>query len=807
MEDVILNKKMEAFPLGSITADGWLRKLLELQRDNLTGDAEKLFAELGSNSAWLGGDEPQSDWERPPYYVKGLAALAYTLQDEGLISKLRKWIEWTLSSQRTDGYFGPESNDDWWPRMPMLYALRDYFQATGDGRVPPFMINYFRYQLEHLPQRPLYKWAKARAGDNMELALWLYELTKETFLLKLIHLLHDQSYPWTDIYSHNRFLEFGDDFLPKHAVNVAQAIKMPVIYYRLSGREENRQAFLQGHEHLMRVSGQVLGMSAGTEFHSSRSASDGIELCAIVERMQSLETAMEILGVAAFGDQLERLAFNALPGAMLKDLKGYQYYTVANQPVGCRGLHGYIIDYQDGLLQGPDSGCHCCNFNWHMGWPYYVKQAWMRTENGGVAVAAYGPSTLNVDLQPDVHLVIAQTTSYPFREAIEFDFRLSRPALFEFKLRIPAWCGNPVVKVNSQPITGIVPGEFLAIVREWRTGDHVSVLLPMTVSITRWVNHSAAVERGPLVYALNMKEERHAYLDKGHGYSDYEMSSTTPWNYAIELSNEHMAHGIDYEEREMNDYPFARPPVLIRVPGRRLPSWTISHTPTLALDPPYSPVATDEPLETLQLVPFGCQNLKIACFPVTGEPEPVNRGLRIDFSIERMEDWVTYGGAFGVIDGELCAVSNYPTGAIHGPKAILAGTKYCDFVYEATVRIHEGAQAGLIFRVGKPMNGADSYDGYFAGLDAVKQRLVVGKASGKWEELAWASTSVLVGEKYRIKVVAQGARIEVFLNDGTQPLATVVDNDFPVGMIGVRAYNAVAGFSTLMLEPSLVDRL
>jgi len=52
--------------------------------------------------------------------------------------------------------------------MVATYALRDYYEATADARVPTVLSNYCRYMLAHLPSRPLADWGKARAGDQMD---------------------------------------------------------------------------------------------------------------------------------------------------------------------------------------------------------------------------------------------------------------------------------------------------------------------------------------------------------------------------------------------------------------------------------------------------------------------------------------------------------------------------------------------------------------------------------------------------------------------------------------------------------------
>ena len=54
-------------PIGAVRPEGWLRVQLEKQRDGITGNAEKLYDDIGQ-SDWLTGEKRggQYAWERGP---------------------------------------------------------------------------------------------------------------------------------------------------------------------------------------------------------------------------------------------------------------------------------------------------------------------------------------------------------------------------------------------------------------------------------------------------------------------------------------------------------------------------------------------------------------------------------------------------------------------------------------------------------------------------------------------------------------------------------------------------------------------
>lgn len=83
-------------PLGAVRPMGWLRSQLQIQANGLGGHLDETWADVGSNSAWLGGTGEA--WERGPYFVDGLVPLAYLLNDARLKAKAQKFIDWTLTT-------------------------------------------------------------------------------------------------------------------------------------------------------------------------------------------------------------------------------------------------------------------------------------------------------------------------------------------------------------------------------------------------------------------------------------------------------------------------------------------------------------------------------------------------------------------------------------------------------------------------------------------------------------------------------------------------------------------------------------
>jgi uncharacterized protein len=608
-------------PLGEIRPAGWLLRQLRIQADGLTGHLDEFWPDVGPNSGWLGGNG--ESWERGPYYLDGLIPLAYLLDDKVLKAKAQKFIEWTLANQQPNGMIGPASNVDWWPRMVMVKALAQYYEATRDGRILPALTRYFHFQLAEMPQRPLQSWGRYRWQDEALAAEWLYERTQDGSLLQLIDLLKRQGYDWQSQFVNfpytgptpRSYLKGGlsDDAMQTHGVNNAQALKVSAVKYRVSGVAAQRNAFFRQLAALNNYHGMPNGMFSCDEHLAGLEPQQGTELCSVVEAMFSLEVALATFGDATIGDRLETIAFNALPATFTDDMWSHQYDQQSNQVQVGLLSKPWTTNGPESNLYGLEPNFGCCTANFHQGWPKFATSLWMRTKNDGLAATLFAPSEVRTSVA-GVAVHVLEETDYPFRGAVRFTVTPEKPVSFKFSFRVPGWAKNTSVKINGKMVElPIEPATFAELDRVWHSGDVVELTFPMNPRVSRWFNRSISVERGPLVFSLDPGESWVKLRDRGLT-ADWQVFPTGQWNYALNVDETNVA-ALHVIEEPVGARPFANSnaPVKLKVEARRLDNWHSEDG--VAAAPPKSPVTTNKPEETLTLVPYACAKLRITAFP------------------------------------------------------------------------------------------------------------------------------------------------------------------------------------------------
>jgi uncharacterized protein len=642
--------KYAELPLGATKPKGWLLHQLQIMRNGTTGHLDEVYGKVQKDNGWLGGKG--DGWEETPYWLDGATPLAYLLDDKELQAKVLRYINWTMDNQRPSGYFGPitkweretgkkitvadcDKGEDWWPKMIMLKILQQYYTATNDSRVIPFMKNYFNYQRQTLQSCPVGKWtdwSKARGADNVLVAQWLYNMTKDKSLLQLCDVLQAQSFTWSkwlggrDWVINAAAYQNEKEWMTRHGVNVAMGIKDPAVHYQRTGDKAYLQALQTGFNDLMTLHGMPYGMFSADEDLHGNNPTQGTELCAIVESMFSLEQIIGITGDNRYMDALERMTFNALPTQTTDDYNNKQYFQIANQVHIKRGVFTFSLPFEREMnnVLGMRSGYTCCLANMHQGWTKFASHLWYGTPDKGLAALHFSPSqtTANVGAS-NTEVTISERTDYPFSDVINFELSTKKDVGFPLHIRIPAWCKEATLTLNGQPLRTEKGGQVAVVNRTWKDGDRLTLQLPMEVTTSNWGGNARAVERGPLVYALKLEEQWEKETDEREGdyFSVYPKGD---WNYGlVNTVVKAPARAVQVNVvKPVTDkfiWNLSNAPIELKVAVKKIPDWKIvsdvAPQPVTARDGLYMG-RVENKTEEVTLVPYGCTKVRIVAFPV-----------------------------------------------------------------------------------------------------------------------------------------------------------------------------------------------
>ncbi len=264
----------------------------------------------------------------------------------------------------------------------------------------------------------------------------------------------------------------------------------------------------------MYVTGGVGARSDGEAFGDSYELPNFTaygESCAAIGSMMWNWRMLAATGDAKYADVIERALYNGINSGMSLDGTLYCYRNpLSFDPAG------------GDQIRNPWYDTTCCPPNLERifaSLPGYLYS----TSKDGLYLHLYENSQLDWHLEDGTGLKVEQKTSYPWDGAVEIGVTPAKSTEFTFYLRIPEWCNSAQVAVNGKSVSGVTPGQYLALRRRWSPRDAIHLkfgMTPQVIEANRRVVDDygrVAVQRGPLVYCLEQ-------LDQPQGISLYDVS-------------------------------------------------------------------------------------------------------------------------------------------------------------------------------------------------------------------------------------------------------------------------------------------
>lgn len=236
-----------------------------------------------------------------------------------------------------------------------------------------------------------------------------------------------------------------------------------------------------------------------------------------------------------------------------------------------------------------------------------LKSMWLKEDENTLISMVHGPSSIVTELAGN-RVSISEETEYPFKNRICYRVTEGNAPSAVFRIWIPEWCKDFRVCIDGAWKNRERTEDYLTV-HGLHAGSEMTVEFSMDIRKSFWYKDSMAIERGPLVFALDMKEQWKKIREVA-GVSDFEIYPESPWNYAIPKNGE-----VEVEEKAVSDVPFSKnnPPIVFNVTGKCVESWKIENNS--AGDLPQSPVKAEGEAEKIRLIPFGCTKLRISQFP------------------------------------------------------------------------------------------------------------------------------------------------------------------------------------------------
>lgn len=648
--------------LGSVRPEGWLLEEMTKQVSGITIHQPD-FCFPFDRRYWASNERGQDQesrnggifwypWEQMGYWVDGAYRCAKLTENAYLCRRAMESIDYTMDHPINGWFLGPrklydppDSADpdlqpDRWPQAVFFRGLAAVAEGEDNSKIVSAMRHHYLSDSSDYQGGPY----GPRDRVNIESILWCYAHSGDERLLVKAQEI------WKKVPAADLDALTADRPSNMHGVTFAETSKLPALFSMYTGDKAQLEIATAAMNRIFKYHMLADGTPSTTESLAGTGALDGHETCDIVEYNLTWGYMLMATGSGNYGDCIERALFNAGMGAVRKDWTGLQYFSCPNQLHIARNSCQVGFKGTAAALYGPNSDHRpkfkfvtaCCAGNVNRMLPTYVQRMWMSASNGGLAAVLYGPCSVRAKVGLNGQPVeIIEETSYPFSERIAFRVHCNSPIRFPLHLRVPEWCERPSLIVNGKNLAlPAVENGFFRLERMYADRDVVVLELPMDAAAGSSGDGGIYLERGPLVYSLNPKEDWMAIempefeITAPDYFPMWAATAGTRWNYGLIMDRD---RDIDQQVRvhtnAVGNDPWSNPPIHLEVPARTIKNWDLvrphGHDPEWFQTPPLpSDMSQLGSMETIKLVPLGSTQLRLTVFPAikTAASKVVDQG-------------------------------------------------------------------------------------------------------------------------------------------------------------------------------------
>ena len=283
----------------------------------------------------------------------------------------------------------------------------------------------------------------------------------------------------------------------RHAYSYVNSLSSAMQAYLTLGSEKHlraaknafemlsKQSFVTGGwgpDETLRAPGSPDIAASLTDTHSSFETP-----CGSYAHFKLTRYLMRVTRDSRYGDSMERVMYNTVLGA---------------KPLRADGRTFYYSDYnfKGRKVYSAQQHWACCSGTLPQVAADYRINTYFH-DSSSVWINLYIPSTLRWT-QDGAQIVLTQKSLYPFDSVVRFDVKASLAREFTVNFRIPAWATGASISVNGRVRAPVTSGSFVAIHRQWSTGDRVEVDMPMRMrleAVDPLHPETVALVYGPLV--------------------------------------------------------------------------------------------------------------------------------------------------------------------------------------------------------------------------------------------------------------------------------------------------------------------